>query len=57
MSWQKTNHTIELMNSAIFNQKREYILDNPVEAGIVSEPENYVYSSANPLSRIKSTVA
>jgi len=53
MFWQKTNHPTELNTSEIFDQKLEYIHQNPVEAGIVDQPENYIYSSAYPFSEIK----
>ena len=46
MFWQKTNHPIELFNPKVMHQKIEYIHNNPVEAGYVSSPENYVYSNA-----------
>jgi putative transposase len=53
MFWQKTNHPTELSTPEIFDQKVEYIHNNPVEAGIVDQPENYIYSSAYLFSEIK----
>ncbi len=36
--WQKTNHPIELNYPEIIDQKIEYIYNNPVEAGYVTNP-------------------
>lgn len=44
--WQQDNHPVELEDDWI-DQKLEYIHQNPVEAGIVREPEDYRYSSAS----------
>ncbi len=44
--WQQDNHPIELEGDWI-EQKLEYVHKNPVEAGIVREPEDYRYSSAS----------
>ncbi len=44
--WQQNNHPIALTSNKILEQKLEYIHNNPVEQGIVSEPEDYLYSSA-----------
>ena len=46
MFWQKTHHPTELFNPKVMNQKIDYIHNNPVEAGYVNSPENYLYSSA-----------
>ncbi|MEO8771908.1 MAG: hypothetical protein ABI402_17560 [Ferruginibacter sp.] len=44
--WQQDNHPIELSNPAMLKQKLDYLHENPVRAGIVFEPQDYVYSSA-----------
>lgn len=44
--WQEGNHPIELSNNKIMDQKLDYIHNNPVKAGFVSLPEDYLYSSA-----------
>lgn len=44
--WQQHNQPIELSNNHMMQQKLDYLHDNPVEAGLVSEPEHYLYSSA-----------
>lgn len=46
--WQQDNHPIELHpNSNLFAQKLDYIHQNPVKAGWVNEPGDYIYSSAS----------
>ena len=44
--WQQHNKPIELYDNKIKTQKLNYIHNNPVKAGIVYNPEDYVYSSA-----------
>ena len=44
--WQQDNHPIELFDNKILHQKLDYIHYNPVVAGIVDKPEEYLYSSA-----------
>ena len=44
--WQQDNHPIELMDAKMAHQKLNYIHDNPVAAGFVDRPEDYLYSSA-----------
>lgn len=44
--WQQDNHPIILNTGAITHQKLDYIHNNPVEAGFVEKPEDYLYSSA-----------
>lgn len=45
--WQDGYHGIACDNSKISVQKLDYIHNNPVTAGIVAEPEHYLYSSAS----------
>lgn len=45
--WEHDNHFIELSSEAFTQQKVDYIHLNPVRAGIVYKPEDYVYSSAS----------
>ena len=47
MFWQKTNHPIELSYPEIIDQKLEYIHYNPVQAGHVTDPHSWTYSSAS----------
>ena len=44
--WQQDNHPIELSTGEMVKQRLDYLHNNPVEEGIVFEPEHYVYSSA-----------
>ena len=44
--WQQHNHPVELSTNEMIDQRLEYIHNNPVEAGIVLSPEDYLYSSA-----------
>jgi hypothetical protein len=44
--WQQNNQPIELTSNEFIDQKLNYIHNNPVEAGIVLSPEDYLYSSA-----------
>uniref|UniRef100_UPI00404A1F2A REP-associated tyrosine transposase n=1 Tax=Fulvivirga sp. TaxID=1931237 RepID=UPI00404A1F2A len=43
--WKDDNHAIEMSTIDMMN-KIDYIHDNPVRAGLVHEPDQYVYSSA-----------
>jgi len=46
--WQQENHPIEIEpHSNMFDQKLNYIHQNPVKAGWVNESSAYVYSSAS----------
>ena len=44
--WQQHNKPIELWSPEVINQKVDYIHQNPVEAGFVTEPYYWKYSSA-----------
>jgi putative transposase len=44
--WRQDNHPIELSTAKMLQQRLDYIHHNPVEAGFVLSPEDYVYSSA-----------
>jgi putative transposase len=44
--WQQDNHPITLSTGEMIKQRLNYIHDNPVRAGIVSEQHHYLYSSA-----------
>jgi len=44
--WQQDNHPIDLFDPKILHQKLDYMHYNPVVAGIVEKPEDYLYSSA-----------
>ncbi|GAB3528531.1 transposase [Pontibacter brevis] len=44
--WQQHNKPTELWSHSVIDQKIDYIHHNPVEAGFVSEPHHWKYSSA-----------
>jgi putative transposase len=44
--WQQDNQPIEIWSDEVFNQKLNYIHLNPIAAGFVSQPEDWLYSSA-----------
>jgi REP element-mobilizing transposase RayT len=45
--WQYGNHPEEIYSEKFFWSKLDYIHQNPVRAGIVEQPEYYLYSSAS----------
>ena len=47
--WTHENHTVHVYASDFFINKLEYIHNNPVRAGWVMYPEEYLYSSAKAL--------
>ncbi len=54
--WTPENHAIELFTTDFTNQKLDYIHNNPVRAGIVENPEDYLYSSARNYACLKSAI-
>ncbi len=44
--WQLHNQPIVLDTNELIDQKVNYIHNNPVEAGFVAKPEDWLYSSA-----------
>ncbi len=44
--WTDSNHAIYLDGTKLFQQKTDYIHDNPVQQLIVSDPQDYLFSSA-----------
>lgn len=44
--WQQHNQPIELSNETLIRQRLDYLHRNPVEAGFVQKPEDWLYSSA-----------
>ena len=44
--WRGDNKPIELWSNAVFDQKLNYIHQNPVEEGLVFRAEDHQYSSA-----------
>lgn len=54
--WQQDNHPIELWDNYMIDQKKEYIHQNPVKAGFVSEPEHWLWSSAGDYAGISGPI-
>ena len=54
--WLQHNQPIVLHNTDIFEQKLNYIHNNPVEEGFVENPEDYPYSSAKDYMGIRGLV-
>ena len=51
--WQHSNHPVSLESNRWIIQRTRYIWNNPVKAGIVEEPQDYIYSSANKNTKLK----
>ena len=54
--WQYNNHAEEVYSPKFTLTKIKYIHNNPVEAGLVSRPEDYFYSSARDYADTKGPV-
>lgn len=44
--WKQKSHPVQIYSNPFIKQKVKYIHNNPVKAGIVKKPEDYIYSSA-----------
>lgn len=44
--WTHENHAVHVYSDKFVTQKLDYIHHNPVRAGLVRQPEDYIYSSA-----------
>ena len=51
--WTHENHAIGLNRPKLIESRMKYIHDNPVRAGWVEKPEEYLYSSARNYSGLK----
>ncbi|MDZ7719149.1 MAG: transposase [Balneolaceae bacterium] len=45
--WQQHNHPIELSTNEMINDRLEYLHMNPVKAGFVEKPQDWINSSAS----------
>ncbi|WP_460686085.1 REP-associated tyrosine transposase [Niabella aquatica] len=45
--WTNDNHPEEITGESFLRTKLNYIHENPVRAGLVTRPEDYIYSSAS----------
>ena len=55
--WQEGSQPKMIETEAMLRQKLEYIHDNPVKRGYVSDPTHWRYSSARNYAQIESLVA
>ena len=55
--WQEGSHPKVIENEGVLRQKLEYIHQNPVKRGFVSDPTHWRYSSARNYARIGSLVS
>lgn len=54
--WQDGNRPMVLYSNKFIWQKLDYIHNNPVEAGIVENAEDYLYSSARNYTEMESVL-
>ena len=54
--WQEGNHAIELFSEKFVWDKIQYIHNNPVEAGFVKQPYEWIYSSATNYCGVESII-
>jgi len=54
--WTHENHAELIYSQKFIEQKVEYIHNNPVRSGIVSNPEDYIYSSARNYADLESVI-
>lgn len=54
--WQQNNKPIESWTLKVFEQKLDYIHNNPVETGSVTDPIDWKYSSARNYSNNDQTI-
>jgi REP element-mobilizing transposase RayT len=52
--WETGNHPVEISSNKFFDEKLDYIHNNPVEASLVVRPEDYLFSSARNYAGLKS---
>ena len=45
--WTHENHAVVIYSPEFAREKLDYLHNNPVRAGLVRKPEDYIYSSAN----------
>jgi REP element-mobilizing transposase RayT len=54
--WQEGSHPQEIQNEAMMLQKIDYIHYNPVRAGYIEDPIEWIYSSARDYNDIKGPI-
>jgi REP element-mobilizing transposase RayT len=54
--WTHENHAIELFKPEMIESRMTYIHENPVRAGLVEKPEDFLYSSARNYAGMKGLI-
>ena len=54
--WTHENHAEYIYSQKFIEQKIEYIHNNPVRSGIVTKPEDYLYSSARNYADLENVI-
>ncbi|WP_236613278.1 MULTISPECIES: REP-associated tyrosine transposase [Rhodonellum] len=54
--WTHENHAVELYRAEVLESRLKYIHENPVRAGWVESPEDYLYSSARNYSGLSGLI-
>jgi REP element-mobilizing transposase RayT len=54
--WTHENHAEQLWSNDFITSKVDYIHQNPVRAGVVAKPEDYLYSSARNYAGLESVL-
>ena len=54
--WTHENHAIVLYSPEFSREKLDYLHNNPVRAGLVRKPEDYIYSSATNYAEMESVL-
>jgi hypothetical protein len=54
--WTHENHHIVIYSPEFAREKLDYMHNNPVRAGIVRKPEEYIYSSATNYAEMESVL-
>ena len=50
------NHAVVIYSTEFAREKLEYLHNNPVRAGLVRKPEDYIYSSAGNYAEMESVL-
>ena len=54
--WTHDNHAVELSRNDMVDSRLQYIHENPVRAGWVEKPEDYLYSSARNYAEMEALI-
>ncbi|NOQ27228.1 MAG: transposase [Bacteroidales bacterium] len=54
--WTHENHAEHIFSQKFIEQKLDYIHNNPIKAGIVANPQDYLYSSARNYADMESVI-